>query len=294
MRLRVGIVLGIVAFILVLSALPATWYSIHTVGPDFRTVGPDGPTPEDETRQLDGQWSLYEFRFYNVTWERTDTSPEGRWRTYPIHEDTTGNGTGPNDNAGDVFTGVTITLGAGIVALLLGTFGAWYIAKRDRYRWFTASSFFLASVLFLGACYHMGMGLPDAMLTDSLNGHADSYGALFEPYIDPEGRGGGPGYYYEFDGGYPADEPRLREQLQYKPLIGWWLAGTAGIFALMASAVLVGAPCLEEELDGTGKTFEVVRYVPVPTVTNIKRRRRYPKRMPAVSRNSPTYKRRKQ
>ncbi len=291
MRLRVGIVLGIVAFILVLSALPASWYSIHTVGPDFRTVGPDGPTPEDETRQLDGQWTLYEFRLYNVTWENSDTSPQGRWRTYPIHGGTGDEGTGPNDHAREVLSGVTMALGVGMVALLLGTFGVWNIARRDRFQWFTAASFFLAALLFLGACYHMGMGLPDAMWSDSSSGHEDSYGVIFAPYIDPEG--GEPGYYFEFDGGYPSDEPRLREQLQYGPGSGWWLAGAAGIFALMASAVLVAAPSLREEMDGSGKTFEVVRYVPVPTVTNIKRRRRYPKRMPAVSRNSPTYKRRK-
>ena len=291
MRLRVGIVLGIVAFILVLSALPASWFSIHAVGPDFRTVGPDGPTPEDETRQLDGQWTLYEFRYYNVTWETTDSTPQGRWRTYPIHDATGDEGTGPNDDARAVISMVTINLGAGIMALLLGMFGVWNIARRDRFRWFTAASFFLAALLFLVACYHMGMGLPDAMWSDSSSGHEDSYGALFAPYIDPEG--GEPGYYFEFDGGYPADEPWLREQLQYGPGSGWWLAGAAGIFALMASAVLVAAPSLREEMEGSGKTFEVVRYVPVPTVTNIKRRRRYPKRMPAVSRNSPTYKRRK-
>jgi hypothetical protein len=291
LRLRAGIVLGIIAIILVLSALPASWYSIHAVGPDFRTVGPDGPVPEDETRQLDGQWTLYEFHFYNATWEDTDSSPEGRWETSPIRDGTGEEGTGPNDDAREVISVVTIALGTGIGALLLGTFGIWNIAREDRFRWFTAASFFLAAVLFLGACYHMGMGLPEAMRSDSYSGHEDSYGALFAPYIDPEG--GEPGYYFEFDGGYPAEEPWLREQLQYGPGSGWWLAGAAGIFALMASAVLVAAPSLRDEMEGTGKALEVVRYVPVPTVTNVKRRRRYPKRMPAVSRHSPIYKRRK-
>ncbi|NIP35368.1 MAG: hypothetical protein GWN18_00480, partial [Thermoplasmata archaeon] len=42
-----------------------------------------------------------------------------------------------------------------------------------------------------------------------------------------------------------------------------------------------------------GHVREVVRYVPIPTVGELRRRRRYPKRMPAVSRNSPSYKRRK-
>ncbi len=78
MRLRIGILLGIVPFILILSAIPAGWWSVHTVGPDFRTVGPDGPDADDERRQLDGAWTLTEFRFYNATWEGQDSDPTGK------------------------------------------------------------------------------------------------------------------------------------------------------------------------------------------------------------------------
>lgn len=290
MRLRIGILLGIVPFILVLSAMPAGWFAIHAVGPDFRTVGPDGPTPADERRQLDGQWTLYEFRFFNETWNDQDQNPSGKWYRFPIIGDD-GSASGPDEYAGEVFIGTALAMGAGIGALFLGVFGMWNIARYDRYRWFTAASFFLAAVLFIGGCYHFGMSLPGAMWSDASVYQEETFGGLFEPYIDPEG--GEPGYYFEFDGGYPNDDPGLGEQLQYGPGSGWWLAGAAGIFALIASAVLVAAPSLETEKQAEGPTYEVVRYVPVPAVTNIKRRRRYPKKMPAVSRNSPSYKGRK-
>jgi hypothetical protein len=286
LRLRVGILLGIVPFILIGAALASPWFSIHAVGPDFRTVGPDGPTPEDETRQLDGEWTLFQFRFFNETWNERDLNPEPGWVTSTIEGD------GSDPQTAEVYLETTIAMVAGIGALFLGLYGMYNIAARDRYRWFTSASFFLAAVLFIGGCYHYGMDMPDAMWSDATSGDSHTFGALFEPYIDPEG--GEPGYYFEFDGGYPADDPRLREQLQYGPGSGWWLAGAAGIFCLIASAVLVAAPTYEMERGDPGETYEVVRYVPIPTVTNVRRRRRYPKRMPAVSRNSPTYKRRKE
>jgi hypothetical protein len=279
--------LGVIAFILVLGALPTTWYSIHAVGPDFRTVGPDGPEPDDERRQLDGSWSITSFRFYNETWEERDSNPAGKWTTTPIQEEG-GPGTAVNGYSAEVYTETVIALGAGIGALCLAAFGMWNIARHNRYRWFTTASFFLAAVLFLGGCLNFGESLPEAMGADAQGSSGESFGALFEPYIDPEG--GDPGFYYEFSGGYPSDEPTLGEQLQYGPGTGWWLAGAAGIFALVASAVLVAAPSIEEERAEEGEVREVVRYVPIPTVGDVKRRRRYPKRMPAVSRHSPTYK----
>jgi hypothetical protein len=289
LRLRLGIMLGIVPFILVLSAIPAGWFNIHTVGPDFRTVGPDGPGPDDERRQLDGVWTLNQFRSYNATWQGQDADPSGKWRTQPIQSEG-GPDTAVNGHAAEVYAETVLLLVAGIWALSLGALGMWNIARHDRWRWFTAASFFLAAVLFLGGCYHYAMSLPDAMWSDTSVGGGESFGAMFDPYIDPEG--GEPGYYFEFDGGYPNDDPSLGEQLQYGPGAGWWLAGAAGIFALIASAVLVAAPSLQEEVDGEGHVQEVVRYVPVPTVGDLKRRRRYPKRMPAVSRNSPGQRRR--
>ncbi len=289
MRLRLGIMLGVVPFILVFSSLFAGWWSVHTVGPDFRTVGPDGPGPDDERRQLDGVWTLSEFRFYNATWQGQDSDPTGKWQTSPIHEEG-GPDTSMNGHAEEVYLETAIALVAGIWALCLAAFGMWNIARYDRWRWFTTASFFLAAVLFLGGCYHYGMSLPDAMWSDTSMGGGMSFGAHFDPYIDPEG--GEPGYYFEFDGGYPNDDPRLGEQLQYGPGGGWWLAGAAGIFALIASAVLVAAPSIKEEMEERGHVQEVVRYVPVPTVGDLKRRRRYPKRMPAVSRNSPGVRRR--
>ncbi|UCC93536.1 MAG: hypothetical protein JSW25_02415, partial [Thermoplasmata archaeon] len=200
-------------------------------------------------------------------------------------------GEGRDPHAYEVYRETSIVMVAGIGALLLGVYGMWNIAVHDRYRWFTSASFFLAAVLFIGGCYHYGMEMPTAMWSDASSGDAHTFGSLFSPYIDPEG--GEPGYYFEFDGGYPSDEPTLGEQLQYGPKAGWWMAGAAGIFALITSAVLVAAPSLEREKGEASETYEVVRYVPIPTVTNVKRRRRYPKRMPAISRNSPGYKRQK-
>jgi hypothetical protein len=281
--------LGVVPFVLILSALPAGWFHIHTVGPDFRTVGPDGPDAGDERRQLDGVWTLSSFRFYNETWNGRDEDPTGHWRTSPIQQDG-GVDTTVNGHAAEVYSETAFTLVAGIWALCLASFGAWNIARHDRWRWFTTASFFLAGVLFLGGCYHYATSLPGAMWTDTAMGGGDSFGGLFDPYIDPEG--GDPGYYFEFDGGYPNDDPTLGEQLQYGPGAGWWMAGAAGIFALMTSAIMVAAPSMKDEMGDRGHVQEVVRYVPVPTVGDVKRRRRYPKRMPAVSRNSPGQRRR--
>jgi hypothetical protein len=280
--------MGVIAFILVLGALPSSWYSVHCVGPDFRTVGPDGPEPDDERRQLDGSWSITTFRLYNETWEGQDTNPSGKWNATPIQGEG-GAGVAVNGHSAEVYRESIIALGAGIGALCLAAFGMWNIAHHDRYRWFTAASMFLAAVLFLGGCYNYAMSLPEAMMSDASLSSGDSFGALFEPYIDPEG--GEPGFYFEFEGGYPSDEPTLGEQLQYGPGSGWWLAGAAGVFALVASAILVAAPSVEEERAERGEVREVVRYVPIPTVGDVKRRRRYPKRMPAVSRNSPSYRR---
>ncbi len=285
MRLLVGIVLVVMAFMLALGAPLASFYHVHTVGPDFRTVGPDGPTDEDETRQLDGEWTLTGYRLSNITWDR-DMNPGDRdWEQYPFY----GEGSDIiNERGKEVYVETGVALLAGVAVMGIGSIGVWYVTRRDRYRWFTAASFFLAGVLFVGGCYHFATALPEAMWSDSSNGE-DSFGGFFSPYIDPEG--GEPGYYFEFAGGYPSDETWLREQLQYGPRSGWWLMGAAGIAALVASAVLVGAPSWSEEVEATGPTIEVVRYVPVPTVTNLRKRRRYPKRMPAVSRDSPTYRR---
>lgn len=285
MRLLVGIVLVVIAFILVLFAPMASFYNVHTVGPDFRTVGPDGPTDEDETRQLDGEGYLTGYRLSNLTWDRDMDPRERDWEAYSFY----GSSSDAISGRGrEVYVETGVALVAGVIALGLGSCGIWNVARRDRYRWFTAASLFLAGVMFVGGCYHFANSLPEAMWSDSTD-YPGSFGGFFSPYIDPEG--GEPGYYFEFSGGYPSEEPWLREQLQYGPRSGWWLMGAAGIAALVSSAVLVGAPSWLEERESTGPTVEVVRYVPVPTVTNLRRRRRYPKRMPAVSRNSPTYRR---
>jgi hypothetical protein len=282
--------MGTAAIILVLMSLPATWYQVHVVGPNFNFIGPDGPEPEDEKRQLRGRWYLGSYKLSEQIWDTDSRTVPDIWTPYDLYGQEDGTQL-VNEHAREVYAETTIFVAGGIAALGVAAFGTWNVAMKDRYRWFTTATYFLAAVLLIGGCYHYGMGLPEAMWSDSASGHEDSFGLVFSPYIDPEG--GEPGYYFEFDGGYPNNDPRFSEQLDYGPGIGWWLAGAAGIMALLTSAVMVAAPSIVKEREGATQTVEVVRHVPVPTVTNVRRQRRYPKRMPAISRNSPTYKRRR-
>jgi len=127
LRLLGGIVLVVIAFVLVLASPLATFYHVHTVGPDFRTVGPDGPTDEDETRQLDGEWTLTGYQLSNITWDRDMNAWERDWDQYSFY----GEGSDiVNERGRKVYVETGAALVAGVVALGLGSFGIWNVARR--------------------------------------------------------------------------------------------------------------------------------------------------------------------
>ena len=283
MRLRLGLVLGTIAIVLVLCALPASWYHVNVVGPNFVMAMELQEEPlETEIREIDGEWGLTNYRISDSSWQQPPEQTDDPMWVMPLYEDT--EGPSPNANAQVVFRDTTVAIGAAVIALGLGAFGAWNIARHDRHRWFTTASFFLAAVLLVGACIHFSTALPGAMAEDASMGSEESWGAAFEPYLDPESDA--PGFYTEFSGGYPNNDPRNAEQLSYGPGAGWWMAGAGGILALITAGVLVAAPQWRTMKRESPATVEVVRYVPVPTVSSIRDGRRYPRRMPAVSRTS--------
>ncbi len=283
MRLRIGLILGTIAIVLVLSALPATWYHVNVVGPNFLAAMEVQQDPADaEVRQLEGECGLSNYHISDSSWQQPPPLMDDPMTVVPMYGDTPE--PGPNANAQAVYKGTTVAISAAVFALIAGAFGAWNIARHDRHRMFTAASFFLAAVLLVGGCVYFSTELPGAMAADAAAGNEDTFGVAFEPYIDPEG--GEPGYYNEFSGGYPNNDPRNREQLQYGAGAGWWLAGAGGVLALITAGLFVGAPQWQSLKRERATPLEVVRYVPVPTVTDLRPRRRYPRRMPAVSRNS--------
>lgn len=282
MRLRLGLVLGTLAIVLVLCALPASWYHVNVVGPNFVAAIEAHEEPLDtEIRELDGKMDLRNFQISDSSFQQPpELTGDPMW-VAPLYEDT--GEPSPNANVQEVFKDTTVAIGAAVFALGLGAFGAWNIARHDRYRIFTSASFLLAAVLLVGACVHFSNELPGAIATDAA-GSEDSFGAAFEPYLDPEGSG--PGFYTEFSGGYPNNDPRNAEQMSYGAGAGWWLAGAGGVFALLTAGVLVAAPQWRSMRREAPARVEVVRYVPVPTVASLRESRRYPRRMPAVSRSS--------
>lgn len=288
MRLRVGLVLATVAVVCVLCSIPASWYHVQVVGPHFAvSEAMEIPIDRAERRQIDGDFTLWDYSISNATF--TDQLPDPpdpseyqdpMWVSDFSEEDVVI----PNENTVAVYEETTLLIGTSVFIMALGAFGAWNIARYDRYRMFTAASFVLAAVLLFGACYYFGQELPGAMEADSATGMEESFGLAFEPYIDPLGD---PGYYYEFSGGYPNQDPRAGEQLSYGPESGWWLAGTGALFSILAGAMLVGAPMWAPLKRRQPATREVVRFVPVPHMANTRQRRLYPRRMPGVSGSSP-------
>ncbi len=69
MRLRIGLVLATIAIVAVLFALPASWYHIHVVGPNFLVAMEVNEDPFDqEVRELEGEWKLGNYQISNSTW----------------------------------------------------------------------------------------------------------------------------------------------------------------------------------------------------------------------------------
>jgi hypothetical protein len=287
MRLRIGLALATVAILCVLTALPAAWYGLNVVGPNFMIVGVNEDPHDGEIRELNGEWSLWDYEISNSTFRERLPDPmeyEDPMFVAPVTDEEI---QPPNANAIDVVSNTSVLASGAVIVMALGVFGAWNIARYDRFRAFTSASFFLAALLLLGACFYFGSSLPDAMQADAATGDEYAFGYEFEKYVDTDGEL--PAYYNDFSGGYPDQTEFDGEQLQYGPGSGWWLAGSGGILALVASAVLFGAPQWQPLRRKSTQVKEVLRYVPVPTVATLRQRRRYPKRMPAVNRVSPGY-----
>jgi hypothetical protein len=272
MRLHIGLVLGTIAIVAVLCALPASWYSIHVVGPNFMAIGAQEPTMDDDIRELQGEWNLRNYVINNQTWEAPPERFEEPMTVMPIFSEVDPDEPPPpNANAAEVVQTTTIATVGAVIALGLGAFGAWNIARFNRFRLFTAASFILAGLLLVGAVYNFGTEMPGAMAADAATEQEGTFSLEFDQYLDPDE--GEPAYYSEFAGGYPDNNPRNMEQLSFGPGAGWYLAGLGGVFAILTGVALVAAPMYSAR-PRREKTVEVVRYVPVPTVTNLRLRRR--------------------
>ena len=273
MRLHIGLILGTVAIVAVLCALPASWYTIHVVGPNFMAIGANEPTMDDDIRELEGEWNLRNYVVNNQTWEAPPEEYCEPMTVMPIFEEVDPElPTPPNANAAEVVQTTTVASVAAVVALGLGAFGAWNIARFDRFRLFTAASFILAGLLLVGAVYNFGTEMPGAMAADAATEQDGTFSLEFDQYLDPDE--GEPGYYSEFAGGYPDNDPSNTEQLSFGPGAGWYLAGVGGVFAILTGIALVAAPMYSPRPRRSERTVEVVRYVPVPSISSLRLRRR--------------------
>jgi len=273
MRLRVGLVLCSVATVMVLCALPASWYHITVVGPDYTNAMQVGePDQDTELRELNGDWSLWK---HELTDEPFQVPPPQY--TDPLTVNLYGDDEmqDPNANAIDVYSSTSAMVVAGAIGMAAAAFGAFNIARHDRWRAFTAASFVLAGVLLLAAPAYFGTELPSAMARDASTGDPLAFGAEYTPYINPDTVT--PGFYKDLSGSYLHQTVDSQEQLTYGPGIGWFLSGAAAVLCLIAAGVVYGAS--QWRPLGTRKpTREVLRYVPVPVVTNASTVPRYTRR----------------
>ncbi len=284
--------LGAIATVLVLCALAAPWYSVRVVGPNFEEANavsvPDDPimepdTSDQELREVTGEWSLWKYEH----WDETFDVPPPMYSD-PIHvysyAEADEEPVQPNANTNEVYKDTSAFVVAGTLAVAVAGFGAWNIARYNRWRMFTAASWFLAGILLLAGPAFLGSNLPDAMEADAATGHEDTYSLAFKPFINPENQ---PlAYYDDFSGGYRNDDPRASEQFEYGPASGWWLSGISAIMCLFVAALLFAAPQWKPLRFRRPATTEV-RYVPVPVVTQPLERRAYPRRMPSYNPQSP-------
>jgi hypothetical protein len=230
------------------------------------------PTPDDDIRELQGEWNLRNYVINNQTWEAPPERFEEPMTVMPIFEEVDPNAPPPpNANAAEVVQSTTIATVGAVIALGLGAFGAWNIARFNRFRLFTAASFILAGLLLVGAVANFGTEMPGAMAADAATEQEGTFSLEFDQYLDPDE--GEPAYYSEFSGGYPDNNPRNMEQLSFGPGAGWYLAGLGGVMAILTGVVLVAAPMYSAR-PKKERTVEVVRYVPVPSVSTLRLRRR--------------------
>jgi hypothetical protein len=271
--LHIGLVLGTIAIVAVLCALPASWYTVHVVGPNFMAIGANEPTIDDEICELEGEWNLRNYVISNQTWGQPPERYEDPMTVMPIFEPTDPDlPPPPNAQAAEVVQTTVIVSVVAVAALGLGAFGAWNIARFNRFRLFTGASFILAGVLLVGAVYNFGDEMPGAMAADAATEQDGTFITEFEKHLDPSE--GEPAFYSEFSGGYADNNPRNNEQLSFGPGAGWYLAGMGGVLAILTGLVLVTAPQYTSRPKANAKAVEVVRYVPVPSITNLRLRRR--------------------
>ncbi len=263
MRLQVGIVLACVAAVAIICALPAPWYQIHVVGPNFENAMMLGEDPLDtEVRQLDGQWTLWDYELNNATF---NPPPERFEEPMSVVDFTSGDPDNPNANVLEVYHATSAMVVGGVVAFAAAAFGAYNVARHDRFRWFTAASMLLAAILLFAAPAYFGFELPGAFDADASTGSPEAFGAAYSPYIDQTA--GPPPFYQDFSGGYPNTDARAAEQLEYGPGLGFYMAGIGAVLAIIAGAFLFGAPQWGSAR-ATARPREIYRYVPVPVVAN--------------------------
>jgi hypothetical protein len=273
MRLRVGLVLCSVATVLVLCALPASWYHITVVGPDYTNAMQVGdPGQDTELRELNGDWSLWK---HELTDEPFQVPPPQY--TDPLTVNLYGDDEmqAPNANTIDVYSSTSAMVVAGAIGMAAAAFGAFNIARHDRWRAFTAASFVLAGILLFAAPAYFGSQLPSAMACDASTGDPLAFGAEYTPYINPDTVT--PGFYKDLSGSYLHQTSNSQEQLTYGPGIGFFLSGAAAVLCLITAGVVYGASQWRP-LSTRKQTREVLRYVPVPVVTNAPTVPRYTRR----------------
>ena len=271
-RLQAGILLAAIAAAAIVCALPAPWYNVYVVGPNFENAMQAGePADQQEVRQLDGTWTMWDYELNNATF----AAPPPQF-TEPMSVYTFGDDAGkvdPNANVKEVYATTSGLVVSGAFAFVAAAVGAYQVSRNGKWRMFTAASMLLAGILLFAAPALYGFELPGAMADDAATGDPMAFGAAYEPYIDSTA---GPAPFYgDFSGGYGAPEG-ASEQLEYGPGVGWYLSGFAAVMSVLAGALLFGAPQWGSA-KAAPRPREVYRYVPVPIVTAAPRVPRYPR-----------------
>ncbi len=282
MRLQVGLLVAAIAAATVLCALPAPWYSIRVVGPNFEDAMVLGvPAEDQEIRELEGEWSLWKYELANSSFAPAVPPPPPPGEVNPYNDPLTvtflteADVKQPNAATLEVYSSTSALFVSGMAAVAAASFGAYNVARRGKWRAFTGATYVLGAVLLFAAPAYFSAELPDAMREDAEGGDEASFGAAYEPYIEPET----PivGYYVDFSGGYNNDDPFASEQFSYGSGVGWALAGLSAGLCVLAGALLYGAPQWGS-VKAPIRPREVYKYIAVPVVTGAPHVPRYPRR----------------
>jgi hypothetical protein len=272
-RLQAGILLAAIAAAAILCTLPAPWYNVYVVGPNFEEAMRVGEPPLDqEIRVLDGTWTVWDYELNNATFSAPLPEFTEPMSVYTFGEDE--REVDPNANVNEVYATTSGLVVSGSLAFLAAAVGSYQVARNGRWRMFTAASMLLAGILMFAAPAYYGFELPGAMADDAARGDPLAFGAAYEPYIDSTA--GPPPFYGDFEGGYDAPAG-ASEQLEYGPGVGWYLSGFAAVMSVLAGALLFGAPQWGSA-KATPRPREIYRYVPIPIITGAPHVPRYPRR----------------